>query len=63
MKACSLNRNPLGVKRKKYIAFLALPQAAIFYFQAPEDSMTNQYFTNACTVGHAYPVDYFHSMS
>ena len=25
--------------------------------------MTNQYFTNACTVGHAYPVDYFHSMS
>ena len=25
--------------------------------------MTNQYFTNACTVGHAYPVDYFHGIS
>ena len=25
--------------------------------------MTSQYFTNACTVGHAFPVDYFHDMS
>ena len=25
--------------------------------------MTNQYFTNACTVGHAYPVYYFHGIS
>ena len=25
--------------------------------------MTNQYFTNACTVRHAYPVDYSHGMS
>ena len=25
--------------------------------------MINQYFTNACTVGHAYPVDYSHGMS
>ena len=25
--------------------------------------MSNQYFTNACTVGHVYPVDYFHGMS
>ena len=25
--------------------------------------MTNQYFTNACTVGHAYPVDYLYGMS
>ena len=25
--------------------------------------MTNQYFTNACTVEHAYPVDYFHGIS
>ena len=25
--------------------------------------MTNQYFTNACTVVHAYPVDYFHGIS
>ena len=25
--------------------------------------MTNQYITNACTIGHAYPVDYFYGMS
>ena len=25
--------------------------------------MTNQYFTNACTAGHAYPVNYSHGMS
>ena len=56
-------RNPLGVKPKKNRIFSALPQAAIFYFQAPEDSMTNQYLTNTCTVGHAYPVDYFHGIS
>ena len=56
-------RNPLGVKPKKNLVFLALSQAAIFYIQAPEDSMTKQSFTNACTVGHAYPVDYFHGIS
>ena len=56
-------RNPLGVKPKKNRLFSALPQAAIFHFKAPEGSMTNQYFTNACTTGHAYPVEYFHGMS